>query len=162
MKIPSNIITTNYTAGKEYMYVTSYKEYQGYYYKINNKFFVGKTFKTDSPELIKIETSKTNILLTQAATYTYGLVSKKTSQQLSSPKFIPIVKSDLDVDTEGNETYYAKKVNVNPTMIKQIDKKTFDTLKQDPFYQIVSLKPDYSDLDQAEKQIPGLKAFLYG
>jgi hypothetical protein len=41
-KIPANLITTGYTSGKEFVYVSNYKPYQGYYYEINNKFFVGK------------------------------------------------------------------------------------------------------------------------
>jgi hypothetical protein len=162
MRIPSNIIKTNYTAGKEYMYATSYKEYQGYYYEINNKFYVGKTYNSDSKELLKIEPKNINTLLTRASTYVYGLISGVKSSQLSSPKFISFPKTNLDIDTEGDETYYAKKLNTNPILIKQIDKKAFDELKQDPFHQVVSLKADHSNLDQANKQMPGLKAFLLG
>jgi hypothetical protein len=162
MRVPANLIKTNYTAGKEYMYLSSYKEYQGYYYEMNNKFYVGKTYNSNSKELVKIELRNINTLLTQASTYVYGLVSGIKSSQLSSPKFISIPKTDLDTDTEGDETYYAKKLNNNPILIKQISKKTFDELKQDPFHQVISLKPDRSNLDQADKQMPGLKSFLLG
>jgi hypothetical protein len=162
MRVPANLIKTNYTAGKEYMYLFSYKEYQGYYYEINNKFYVGKTYNSNSKELVKIELKNINTLLTQASTYVYGLVSGIKSSQLSSPKFNSFPKTDLDTDTEGDETYYTKKLNVNPTIIKQINKETFDKLKQDPFYQVISLKPDRSNLDQADKQMPGLKSFLLG
>jgi hypothetical protein len=160
MRIPSNIIKTNYTAGKEYMYLSSNKEYQGYYYEINDRFYIGKEFKANSPEIIKIEII--NTLLAQASTYVYGLVSGIKSSQLSSPKFNSLSKTDLDTDTEGDETYYIKKLNVNPTIIKQINKKTFDELRQDPFHQVISLKPDRSNLDQADKQMPGLKSFILG
>jgi len=162
MRVPANLIKTNYTAGKEYMYLTSYKEYQGYYYEMNNKFWVGKTYNSNSKELVKIELKNINTLLAQASTYVYGLVSGIKSSQLSSPKFNSLPKTDLDTDTEGDETYYTKKLNVNPTIIKQINKETFDKLKQDPFYQVISLKPDRSNLDQADKQMPGLKSFLLG
>jgi len=162
MRVPANLIKTNYTAGKEYMYLTSYKEYQGYYYEMNNKFWVGKTYNSNSKELVKIELKNINTLLAQASTYVYGLVSGIKSSQLSSPKFNSFPKTDLDTDTEGDETYYTKKLNINPTIIKQINKETFDKLKQDPFYQVISLKPDRSNLDQADKQMPGLKSFLFG
>jgi len=76
MRIPANLIKTNYTAGKEYMYISSYKEYKGYYYEIRNKFFTGKTYSSNSKELVKIELKNINTLLTQASTYTYGLLSK--------------------------------------------------------------------------------------
>jgi hypothetical protein len=163
MKIPANIIIKNqYTVGKEYMYVSSYKEYQGYYYEMNNKFFAGKTFSENSLELIRISSDNVNTLLTQPSTYVYGLISKKSSKELSSPKFNSIIKSNLDTDQEAVETYYAKKLNVNPTLIKQISKETFQSLASDPFYQVISIAPDYSNLDEAEKQMPGIKTFVRG
>jgi hypothetical protein len=55
---PSNIILSNqYTAGNEYIYAESRQSYQGYYYELNSKFFVGKTFNSSSPELIKVNSA---------------------------------------------------------------------------------------------------------
>jgi len=166
MRIPQNIITDNqYTAGKEFMYVSTYKEYIGYYYIINNKYFTGKTYNSNSSslELISIKNNKnTNLLLTQASTYIYGLLSKKTLKEISTPKFNSIPKSDSDTDQEGIETYYTKQLNINPILIKQIDYNTFQSLKSNILYETVSINPDYSNLDEAEKKMPGIKTFLLG
>lgn len=162
MRIPSNIIEIKYTPGKEFVFSLNYKFYQGYYYELNGKTFAGKEFNANAPELIKSNSNSVNTLLTDSKTYIYGFISKIKSSQLSSPKFNSFPKTDLDTDTEGDETYYTKKLNINPTMIKQISKETFDKLKQDPFHQVISLKPDRSDLDQADKQMPGLKSFVLG
>jgi len=160
MRIPANAIETKYTSGNEFVFDYNYKYYQGYYYEFNGKYFAGKTFNANAPKLVKAKSTDINSLLTNPKTFIYGSISQQSIPLIS--KFIPMAKSNLDTDTEGNETYYAKKINVNPTTIKEIDKKTFDKLKQDPFYQIVSLKSDRSNLDDADKKIPGLKAFLLG
>jgi hypothetical protein len=165
MRIPQNIITENqYTAGKEFMYVATYKEYIGYYYIANDRYFTGKTYNSNSSsfELIKIEKENTNLLLTQASTYIYGLLSKNSTKNLSLPKFNSVPKSNLDIDQEGVETYYAKQLNVTPILIKQINKDTFNSLQSNSFYEVVSINPSYSNLDEAEKKMPGIKAFLRG
>ena len=162
MRVPANIIEAKYTAGNEFVFTLNYKYYQGYYYELNGKTFVGKEFNANSPELIRSNSSNVNTLLTNSKTYIYGFISGVKSSQLLSPKFNPIPKTNLDIDTEGDETYYSKKLNNNPILIKQINKKTFDELKQNPFYQVISLKPNRSDLDQVDKQMPGLKSFLLG
>jgi len=165
MRIPQNIITENqYTAGKEFMYITTYKEYIGYYYIASDRYFTGKTYNSNSSsfELIKIEKENTNLLLTQASTYVYGLLSKNSIKNLSLPKFNSLPKSNLDIDQEGVETYYAKQLNVTPILIKQINKDTFNSLQSNSFYEVVSINPSYSNLDEAEKKMPGIKAFLRG
>ena len=81
IRIPQNqIVTSKYTAGKEYMYKDTYREYQGYYYELNNKLFTGKEFNSNAPELILIPKNNNvlfgfNSLLTKASTYVYGKVS---------------------------------------------------------------------------------------
>jgi hypothetical protein len=162
MRIPSNLIKYDYTIGDEFIYVSNQKNYQGYYYILGNKYFVGKEFKINSPELYKKTSPEYNTLLENPLLKTYSLISGKTSQNLAPSKYTSVIKLDLDTDQEEVETYYAKKININPPFIRQIDKTTYLNLQKDPFYQLVSLKSDYSDLEQAEKQMPGLKAFLYG
>lgn len=160
MRIPSNIIKYNYTIGNEFVYASDQKDYQGYYYFIGSKYYVGREFTVNAPELYKKSSPEYNTLLENPSLRTYSLISGKTSQNLASPKYTPIAKLDLDTDQEEIETYYAKKLNIVPPFIKQIDKKAYFDLQKDPFYQVVSLKSDYSDLNEAEKQMPGLKLFL--
>jgi hypothetical protein len=163
MRIPSNIIKENqYTIGKEYMYLSSYKEYQGYYYEINNKFYVGKTFNENAPELIKTSSSdKINILLTQPSTYVFG---KLSNIKIINTPFSSIVNK---VDLNARTRYFAKKLNNNPILIREVNKNNFYALLNDPIYQTISLDfPEggyfgtSSDLDEAEKQMPGIKTFI--
>lgn len=166
MRIPSNIVVTGkYTIGKEYMYLNSYKEYQGYYYELNNKIFAGEKFSTNSPELIKIESDKVNTLLTRAATYTYGFLSKiKIPNNIVSAS--PQENSNsYDKGGEVFLKFYCKKNNINPILIKQIDEKTYFNLKNDPIYQTIyigTFKNKTITPDQAYSQMIGLKEFVEG
>lgn len=165
LRIPKNIIVTSkYTSGKEYMVISTYKEYKGYYYELNNKIFAGKEFDPNAPELQKIEVSKINPLLTKASTYLYGLIS---NVKLNQPR--PVSKSYNPTLEELNKgfvmRYFAKKLNETPIKIKEIDETSFKELKQNPIYQVISM--NWSTLGdneilkiQAEKEMPGIKAFL--
>jgi hypothetical protein len=162
IRIPKNqTVESKYTSGKEYMFVSTQNEYKGYYYEMNGKIFAGEKFKPGDPEIIKIKSDKYNMLLGNAATYLYGLVSKV---KLNNVKFNSLPKlDDSDLDTfsditEVTDKYYVKKVNSN--IIKQIDKETFLKLQSNPLYITISIKPDNSNIEEAEKQMPGIKAFL--
>ena len=156
MRVPSNIITSQYTSGKEYMYAASQKEYQGYYYELNDKFFVGKEFKVDAAELLKIKSANINTLLTRASTYVYGLLSGVKLSNVKPPSFI--------YKYEGNIRYFLAKLNTNPLLIKEVNKETFDSFQNDPLYSSVSLFYEGGfnerELNKAETKISGIKAFV--
>jgi hypothetical protein len=164
MRIPSNIITDNqYTAGKEFMYISTYKEYIGYYYIINNKYFTGKTYSnnSNSKELVKIKKENTNLLLTQASTYIYGLISKTKMNNISPSSIISTG------NINGGIRYFSKQVNINPILIREINEDTFKQFQNNPIYQVISIefpKGGYfggqKSLDEAEKQMPGIKTFI--
>lgn len=158
MKIPANIIKYNYTSGNEYVYILDYKYYQGYYYEINNKFFAGKEFNINSPELVKITNNNANTLLTQASTYVYGFLSKTKLNNNKPASFFYNEK-------EPNR-YFLSKVNITPTLIKEVNEETFKNFQNDPLYTSVSLSYkggfNENELNEAEKQMPGLKTFLEG
>jgi hypothetical protein len=89
LKIPRNIIIeAKYTQGKEYMTIDTYKEYQGYYYELNDKIFAGKEFDVFAPELIRLSSNKINPLLTRLSTYAYAALSQKQNDILSTIIFI--------------------------------------------------------------------------
>ena len=76
IRIPKNIIVeSKYTIGNEYILLSSYQQYQGYYYEMNGKYFAGKEFDQNAPELQKILSSKSNNLLTLASTFLFGKLS---------------------------------------------------------------------------------------
>ena len=94
MRIPANIIETGkYTSGGEFVYKTTQAPYQGYYYIINDRYFVGKEYKADAEEIIQIKES--NTLLYRLATAAFSLASGITSQNLKIPK-ISSIQSNID------------------------------------------------------------------
>ena len=158
MKIPANVIETGkYTSGGEFVYKSNQSPYKGYYYILNDRFFEGKEYKADAQEIIQIKES--NTLLYRLATAAFSLASGITSQSLRQ-RPVPSVQSNI----EGVFTpirYFSRKVNIKPTVIKEISKETYDSLQGDPLYQTTFVGPDQS-IDQAEKQMPCLKAFVEG
>jgi hypothetical protein len=163
MKIPSNIISLGkYTIGNEFINSKTNESYQGYYYEISNKFFIGKEFNINAPEIIKI--SNKNTLLNNPKTKIYSQISNITSQNLSLPSYnyIPLIELK-ESDLEDITRYFIKKLNSNPILIREIDKKTFNTIKNHPLYQTVSItEPELLYPKQVEKQMSGLVAFLLG
>jgi len=139
--IPKNsIIENQYTLGGELFSTSTGKPYQGYYCVIENKYYTGKTYTSNSTELIKKQ-------LTPNTTNTFNSVPS------SIGKF--------------GKRYFAKKVNVNPILIREINEQTYSNLVTDPFYQTLMIEgieiyPGSPTLDQANQQMPGLKAFLIG
>jgi hypothetical protein len=160
VKIPQNIIVeSKYTQGNEYMFIDTNREYQGYYYEINGKTFAGKDFDIYSPELQKITPLNINPFLNKAASYVYGLLSNNNNFRL--PMFNSLPKNNNPfTDQSDEEIYYIKKINEIPIKIKQVDKDTYNQIVSNSFYQTIILKANYSNIDQAEQQMPGLKAFL--
>lgn len=170
LKIPKNIIVTSkYTSGKEYMVISTYKEYQGYYYELNNRVFAGKEFNINAPELQKIETSKINPFLTNASSYIYGLISKV---KLKDSKIQPYIFTPTEEEVLNGTSirYFSKKLNETPVIIKEINKSNYDEILQNSLYKTVSIKYintnkntgyfDQNELTKAIIQIPELRAFL--
>jgi hypothetical protein len=157
MRVPANIITENkYTIGKEYIDKKTHKLYQGYYYELNNKFFAGREFNNNAPELIKIKSDQVNNLLLQAATYVFGNLSRVKINDQKPPSFF--------FKYESNIRYFTAKVNTNPLIIKEINKETFDQIQNDSLYSSVLLSYDggFNDkeLNDAESKIRGIKTFV--
>jgi hypothetical protein len=160
IRIPQNQIVANkYTAGKEYMYKDTYREYQGYYYELNNKLFAGKEFNSNAPELVLLPKNDNvpfgfNDLLTRASTYVYGKVSGVKTNSTKIPSYI------YRFDT--NKRYFA--YNIVNRLIKEINKETFDTLLSNSLYRTIELtyQKGFSpeELNKAEQTIPGIKTFV--
>jgi hypothetical protein len=176
LRIPQNqSIQSKYTAGKEYMFNTTYREYIGHYYELNNKLFAGKEFNPLSPEIILIQSDKVNKLLTNPNTFAYGKISgtRLDNSNISPFHYIPTKTYDSN-SNQKDIRYFTQKVN--NFLIKEINKDTFTTLQKNPLYKTISLEyyirpyvdgVDESfftsdDLDQAELIIPGIKSFVIG
>jgi hypothetical protein len=166
-RVPKNkIIKSKYTSGKEYMFVSTYREYQGYYYESSGKIYAGETYDSAAPELIRINSSNVNRLLTNPFTYIYGKVAKN-----NTIKFTPSIPVSSVVFNPNNQTtqftnrYFTNKVNVSPTIIKEISKDTYDKVITDPIYNAIVIKWNNEGdntiaIAEAEKKMPGITAFL--
>lgn len=170
VRIPQNQIISKYTAGNEYMLIKTQNEYKGYYYELNNKTFAGKTFDPNNPEIVKIKSDKFNKLLSKASTYAYGAISG-TKIPNTSFNSLPITNNftpkniinEADSDNNMNPKFYCKKINIQPYVIKEVNESDYKSLQQDPLYQTTytgTYQNKTQNIDQAEKQLPGIKAFL--
>lgn len=180
IRIPQNKIQYNYTSGKEYMNETTYQEYQGYYYQLNGKIFAGREFNSNAPILIPIPKDKSNLpfnfnkLLTQASTYTYGRISKI---KINNSKPIPFYFTPSEKDAQKGEAYRYYCQQKNNSLIKEVNEDNYRELSSNPLFITTRIKCyiiadllnpvgdnnyvfDNKELDDAEKQMPGIKAFL--
>ena len=163
LRVPQNvIITSKYTAGKEYMFVKTYREYQGYYYEMNNKLFAGQEFNVNAPELMLINSTQTNQLLTNPNTYIYGKVSG-TKISTFKPQSHMFQKDNPNI--KYVDRYFIQKVNVSPTLIKEVNEETYKQSQPDPLYKSVTIhwntiEDNTMAVDKAEVQMPGIKSFL--
>lgn len=162
LKLPSNqIIKSKYTSGKEYMFVNTYREYQGYFYELNGKTFAGKEFSSNAPELVKIVT-KNNTLLTNPLTVIYGNISKYNLTD-SNIKSVPFSPTDEDFAKGFMMRYFVKKMTENNN-IKEINVDTFNVVKNKPLYQTLEVKYNFNisekELNELDKKMSGLKLYL--
>lgn len=183
MRKPKNQILTNqYTSGGDFIEKETLQTYQGYYYEDNGKYYIGKEFSPNAKELIKPEKSKENTLLTRLSPLAIGLLASNLSK-LKGLVSVDKVRAKAGFQLTPNDSqrgyalrYFAKKINSNPILIREIDLNTFNQLKTDITYQSISIKYytpvavgdtnenffDPKELDEADKKMPGLKAFLIG
>ena len=166
MRIPSNIIIAeSYTIGKEFVFESTYKEYQGYYYELNNKFFVGREFNPNAPLLLKLGSPEINPLKLNPATSTYANLTKVKISNNTINSFPQINSNSYDKGGEVFLKFYCKKNDVNPILIKQIDEKTYFNLENDPMYQTIyigTFKDNIITPDEAYSKMIGLKEFIEG
>lgn len=164
LRIPKNKIVENkYTSGGEYIFADSYNNYQGYYYVTNGKIYAGKEFNVNNKEIIKINKEQNNKLKSNPFTYIYGVISKTNIISNKIPS-IPFNPTNKDYENGFIMRYFVKKINSNPIEIKETDKNGFERIKSDPLYQNLEVKYKFNisdkELDELDKKMPGLKAFL--
>lgn len=135
--IPADKILENqYTKGNEFVSLTTGKYYQGYYCIIlDNKYYEGKTYNSQSKQLKKVDP-------TPVASPPVSLPPQKTPTR-----------------------YFLKKINIFPVVIKEVDEQTYNSLINNVYYQRATVETEMvfrnsPELDKAERQMSGLKAFL--
>lgn len=166
MRIPSNIIDTGkYTIGKEFINTSDKKEYQGYYYQVGDRYFAGKSFSQNAPELKKVTD---NSFYFDNINKEYSSLTKVDPSTIIVPKTIHNRDmSQKDAQGQYYYTYYAKKINSNPILIREIDKETYLELQNKGIWQVISIITtqgdgyiDSDELDRAEKEMPGIKTWI--
>ena len=172
MRVPKNIIQTGkYTSGNEFVEEKTNKPYQGHYYELNGSLYTGIEYSIDAIKIIKKQDQ--NQLYNSSNTALFSLVSGITSQQLSTPSINSISNSKRDnlppINQSASPTpptstqFFIQKINVNPIIIKEVDEKSYISVRGNPLYKTTFIGT-YNNIDQtiaqAEAQIPGLKTFL--
>jgi len=157
--VPKNLIVTKYTQGGELLRTDNYSSYQGYYYEYSGKMFIGKEYSLNSIELIKAKNENNNPLLTNPSTFNYGAI---TGINLPTNKSITSLPTDITkaISTRLIQFFYKKH---NDNIIKETDKNGYISLQNNPIYQttfIGKYNGIVQTIDQAEQQVPGVKAFL--
>jgi hypothetical protein len=162
-KLPSNLIVSKYTSGKQYMYIDTYKEYIGYYYEFAGRKYVGREFSVNAPELIEISSPKISPLINNPSTFVYGVLSGINLPQ-NEVASIPYSDNLPDARVGGvppSTQFFCKKVNDN--IIKEINEKTYKSLQNNPLY-ITTFTGFYNNqnqnIDIADNQLPGLYSFI--
>jgi hypothetical protein len=166
--IPLNAITIKYTSGNEFVNIKTNAPYTGNYYNFNNKIYAGKEYNPSNPELVKSQNS--NKLLNNKATSVYSVVSGVSSQDLQTPKINSLPNKGKGITTD-TPRFFCRNTTQKDIIIKEIDETTYNSLKTNPLYQTTSIifspSPGYErgiplNLNQAEKELPGITIFLAG
>ena len=121
--------------------------YIGFYNVINNnKYFTGKVYDTNSKSL-----EKYNIIQT-------------ASSVIASRGSIPTLAGSLssEITSDPSIRYFYKELNQSSIKIKEINKSSYNQLStvDNMNYQVISFNSSTQTLEEVNKQMPGLLAFL--
>jgi hypothetical protein len=149
-QIPKNRIKENqYTNGTgignnlSLRFTVSKVPYVGFYNVINgSKYFTGKVYDNNSKPLEKYNIIQTLPSVIAAA----GSIATGANLNTSI----------------GNIRYFYKDLTSNNINIKEINQSSFNQLSGNPsmIYQVISYNSNTQDLEEVNKQMPGLLAFL--
>lgn len=179
LKIPKGKIKKGkYTSGGEYIVESTNASYKGYYYLFNHAAYAGKDYDPNALKLIPVKDR--NKLLDKSKTLAvFSLLTGITSQALQSNNIAILPNTDLlpnilDFDKPSPQPtnvtkYYFRNTTIKDIIIKETNEKSYKEIKSNPIYQTTSItfvpSPGYAkgipqNIDQAEKELPGVKIFL--
>lgn len=163
MRIPLNLIKTGkYTSGGEYVIEKSNTPYKGFYYEYNNSLYAGRQFNLNAPKIIKISDAN-QLYYNNSDTAIFSFNSKITSQHLQTPSITSLPNSQIH--DFNSISFFCKKINTTPIIIKKINEVTYNNLKNSPLYQIIYIGTYQNktiNSNQAYSQMVGLKEFVEG
>jgi hypothetical protein len=160
MRYPKNQLKENqYTPGGEFIDTSNNRIYSGYYWEINGSYFIGKTASNNA---IKLKKASPEEIQRAQLNKTEGINNISKGTILSSNSIVISIPPNTST---SNIRYFLKQINITPVVIKEINKSTFDNIKNNGLYQTLSLNtnsiyPNSPALNVAEKNFFGIKAFL--
>lgn len=86
MRAPANKIIKGYTSGKEYTYKKSTNFYIGHFFKLNNRYYVGKDYDPDVKQLEIVPINKTKAI-NDPNSLLYNFLAGAKSGLNTPPKF---------------------------------------------------------------------------
>lgn len=181
LRNPKNQVKSKlFTNGGEFIYKSNGLDYKGYYHTINNKAYAGAIPLPNIPQ-IELDVNPnmlpigadTNILNTMGNavgffTQAYNFAkSNLETANIIKEKYFPsksLKSSNENLVPRTGLHYFIQQINDPNKVIKETDLTSFNNLQKDPIYKTVSINFSALDVDKqiedGEKQIPGLKTFL--
>jgi len=156
-RIQESLYTNGTGIGKNIAlrYISDKKPYIGSYNIVNgNKYSTGKTFNDNSKPL-----EKYNLLATAASTIA-AAGSIPTLGAFSDS--VNILSSNESLPQPSSTRYFYKDLGTSNISIKEINKNAYNQLANQPSsnYQVISYDLTTQTLEEVNKQMPGLAAFL--
>jgi hypothetical protein len=136
-------------------YISDKKPYIGSYNIVNgNKYSTGKTFDDNSKPLEKYN------LLAPAASTVAALGSIPTLKAVSDSG--NVLPGNENLPSPSSTRYFYKDLGTSNISIKEINKNAYNQLANQPSsnYQVISYDLTTQTLEEVNKQMPGLAAFL--
>jgi len=171
MRIAKNKILENqYTSGNEFVEKVSYKPYTGYYYNMGDQFYSGKQFNINAIEIIKINPSTQKVDNLSLESLKYFFKSSDSTKNLMSSvsviKGIYFTPTAKDIENGYSTRYFVKKNNNEPILITEVNKDSYENIKN-PIYTKISLiwringGFNQNEIDELDKTgMKGIKSFL--
>jgi hypothetical protein len=131
------------------------KPYIGFYVVINgNKYYGGKTYTENSQLLEQYKIPINPSTIASAGSIPTLAAIPILGNTLSDNKNLSLSSSPI--------RYFYKDLTSSSNLIKEIDKKAYDQLSSQlsNTYQVISYNRDTQTLEEVNKQMPGLAAFL--
>jgi hypothetical protein len=155
-RIQESLYTNGTGIGKNISlrFINDKKPYIGFYNVVNgNKYSTGKTFDNNSKSL-----------------ETYN-ISSTVASTIAAAGSVPTLSTNFNLKgpLSGNENlsspsirYFYKDLGTSNISIKEIDKNAYNQLANQTSsnYQVISYNTTTQTLEEANKQMPGLAAFL--
>jgi hypothetical protein len=162
MRVPKNVVKVNYTTGEKYL-DSNFNPYVGYYCEVKGKVYPGEVYTGRSKQLILASS-----LIKDNKVPGIAFNPEDTWHSHSSDR------EEYHSEEEKHVfRYFVKYIHTIPIYIKEVNIDTYNSVRNNPLYQVLMLKFTISDLgfptngffnkdevEQADKTMHGIKLYL--